>query len=379
VSRCIAGLLALLLLAGCRANWQATVLRPDGRAFTAGPQTLRDLDAYAEEAGGRRVLPLERVLAAAGHTSVERLTVVEPGGARHEFAWAAVAEEARWLPDGRVEIDGQALAAAQLEAEPSPLAAQVQARLIDVAPTIAAALGVPAPAKATGRALDVPRAPRVALIFLDGLGYLRYGEAQRDGLIPNLAGLGAPLLGLTVYPPVTNVATPSLLTGAPPAVHGADRRGIRTTSAETIFDTVTAAGRRAVAVEGDSLAFNLRNADVQLSGDRDGNGSTDDNVAANALAAIAAGPPDLLFVHWHGIDDAGHTYGPGAPQEVAKIAEVDAALGQIVSALPSQTLIVVVADHGMHLVQEEGRLGNHGHLVERDMFVPIVITVKHYP
>nr|HPL30836.1 alkaline phosphatase family protein [Anaerolineae bacterium] len=118
---------------------------------------------------------------------------------------------------------------------------------------------------------------------------------------------------------------------------------------------------------------------VQLSGDRDGNGSTDDNVAANALAAIAAGPPDLLFVHWHGIDDAGHTYGPGAPQEVAKIAEVDAALGQIVSALPSQTLIVVVADHGMHLVQEEGRLGNHGHLVERDMFVPIVITVKHYP
>ncbi len=377
VRRWIAPLLVLVLLvAGCRPDWQATVLRPDGSALTVGPQTLRDLDAYAEEIDGRRELPLEQVLVAAGHTSVERLMIVEPGGARHEVDWSAAADGARWLQDGRLMIDGQALAVARLEVEASPLLARVQAQIVDVAPTIAAALGVPAPAKASGRALEVPQVPRAALIFLDGLGYLRYSEARQAGLIPNLAGLGTPLLGLTVYPPVTNVATPSLLTGAPPSLHGADRRGIRTTDVQTIFDTVSAAGRRVAAIEGESLAFNLRGAGVQLSGDRDGNGSTDDNVLANALAAIAAGPPDLLFIHFHGIDDAGHTHGPGTPQEAAKIAEVDAALGEIVRALPGATLVVIVADHGMHPVQEEGRLGNHGHLIARDMFIPILFTVK---
>lgn len=368
-------LLFALLLVACRPNWQATVRQPDGGSFAAGPQTLHSLASYAEEESGSQV-PLERVLVAAGHTSVERLIVVEPGGATHTIDWAAAAKTARWLQNGRVEIDGQVFAVERLEAEPSPLLARVEAQLVDVAPTIAAALGLPAPAEASGRALDAPQAERAALIFLDAFGYVRYQEALEEGLIPNLAALGEPLLGLTVYPPVTNVATPSLLTGAPPAVHGVDRRGIRRTQVETLFDAATAAGRHVVAVEGEALAFNLTGADVRLSGDRDGDGSTDDNVLANALAVIESGMPDLLFVHWHGIDDAGHTYGPGAPEEVAKIKEVDAAVGQLVEALPAGTLIVVVADHGMHLVQEEGRLGNHGHLIERDMFIPILITMK---
>jgi predicted AlkP superfamily pyrophosphatase or phosphodiesterase len=131
-----------------------------------------------------------------------------------------------------------------------------------------------------------------------------------------------------------------------------------------------------VAVEGDALAFNLRSAGVQLSGDRDGNGSTDDNVLANALAVLNEGMPDLFYVHFHGIDDAGHTYGPGAPEEEAVIHEVDAAVGQLLTALPADTLVIIFADHGMHRVEEEGRLGNHEHLIERDMFIPIFFVVS---
>ena len=137
-----------------------------------------------------------------------------------------------------------------------------------------------------------------------------------------------------------------------------------------------AAGLDVVAVEGEALAFNLRGAEVQLSGDRDGNGSTDDNVLANALAVLDDGMPDLFFVHFHGIDDAGHTYGPGAPEEEAAIREVDAAVGQLLAALPGDTLVIIFADHGMHQVEEEGRSGNHGNLIERDMFIPIWVVGK---
>ena len=259
---------------------------------------------------------------------------------------------------------------------PAALLSQVQAHITDIGPTAAVALGLPVPTQATGRALATPAASHVLLLFLDGLGYVRYTEAQRDGLVPHLAALGEPLVGLTAYPPCTSVATASLLTGAPPAVHGADRRGSRQTEAETLFDVAAAAGLRVVAVEGEALAFNLRSAEMQLSGDRDGNGSTDDNVLANALAVLEAGMPDLFFVHFHGIDDAGHTYGPGAREECIAIQTEDAAVGQLIEAVPPGTLIIIFADHGMHQVDEEGRLGNHGHLIERDMFIPIFVVVK---
>jgi predicted AlkP superfamily pyrophosphatase or phosphodiesterase len=302
--------------------------------------------------------------------------VTNPDGARREFEWADVADDALWRDDGKLSITGETFAVSRLEAEPPALLSQVQARITDVAPTVAAVLGLPAPAQATGQALKAPSAHRVLLLFLDGLGYDRYTQAQRDGLIPNLAALGEPLVGLTTYPPTTNVSTASLLTGAPPKVHGADRRGVRQTETETMFDVASAAGRRVVAVEGESLAFNLRNAELQLSGDRDGDGSTDDNVLANALSALDAGMPDLLYVHFHGIDDAGHTYGPGTPQESAVIHQVDTAVGQILAALPPDTFVVIFADHGMHRVEEEGRLGNHGHLIESDMFIPIWLVGK---
>jgi len=131
-----------------------------------------------------------------------------------------------------------------------------------------------------------------------------------------------------------------------------------------------------VAIEGESLSLGLRNADVQLSGDRDGNGSTDDNVLVNALAVLEEGMPDLFYVHFHGIDDAGHSYGPGAPEERVRIGQVDAAVGELVKAMPRGTLVIILADHGMHRGDELGRPGDHGHLIERDMFIPVFIVSR---
>jgi hypothetical protein len=362
----------LIVLVGCGPSWEATLIQPGGNPFTVNRDTLDSLAEFTEDEG----VPVERVLFAGEHYVVERLIVTAADGTRREYDWAQAAISAWWLDDGQVTIGGETFPASRVEVEPPALLEQVEASIVDIAPTIAAALGIAAPSQATGRALDAPRADHVLLLFLDGLGYVRYTEALADGLIPYLATLEKPYVSLTTYPPCTVVSTASLLTGAPPSVHGATQRSIHKTETETLFDTATAAGLRVVAVEGYAVSFNLRSAELRLSGDRDGNGSTDDNVLANALAVLEEGMPDLFYVHFHGIDDAGHEYGPGAPEEKAKIREVDAAVEQIVEAAPPGTLVVVFADHGMHAVNEPGRLGNHAHLIERDMFIPIQLTMK---
>lgn len=378
--------LALLVaLGGCGPSCRPTVETPDGTAFPVNREVLAGLADLAEEIDGKQGIPMERVLWQAGHRAVERLIVVDSGGVRHELDWPAMAASAWWLENGRLVVDGETLAACQIQVQPPARLGQVEASITDIAPTAAQALRLPVPAQATGQVLREAPARHVLLLFLDGFGYERYSEALRDGLIPNIAGLGEPLTGLTVYPPSTSVASAAVLSGAPPEVNGVDRRGIRKTEVETLFDVAAAAGRKVVAVEGEALPFNLRNAEVGLSGDRDGNGSTDDNVLTNALAVLQGtevkqgeveGMPDLLYVHFHGIDDAGHTYGPGTPEESAAIRAVDAAVGQLLGALPptGDTLIIAFADHGMHPVEEEGRLGNHGTLSGSDMFIPIWVT-----
>lgn len=368
-------LVVLQLLVACGSTWEGQIARPDGSPFPVNRQVLQKLSDFAEDVDGRQGVPLERLLVGAEHSVVERLRLVGPEGVT-EFEWAAVTDRAWWLMDGGLAVGSQVFSADNLEVTPSPFLAQVRVQMSDIAPTVALALGLPSPEGCTGQPLEASPADSVVLVFLDGFGYLRYGEALHDGLIPHLAAQGKPLVGLTVYPPCTSVATASLLTGAPPAVNGVDRRGIRQTEVQTIFDVAAAAGLQVVAIEGESLAFNVRGAEMQLSGDRDGNGGTDDNVLANTLALLEQGMPDLLFVHFHGIDDAGHTYGPGAPEEMAKIREVDEAFGQILAELPQGALVIVFADHGMHAVEEAGRLGNHAHLIERDMLIPVWVFLR---
>ena len=364
-----------LCLAACGPSWQVAVSRPDGTDLLVDATVLAQFSDFAEPLEGEQAVPLARVLVAAGYSAVDTLHVaVEGDGSESSFLWTSVADEAWWLSDGSLAVGDKRLRASRVEVEPPPLADAVEASITDVAPTVAVALGLPVPSEAMGQALQVPAANRAILIFLDGFGYTRYTEALAGGLIPNLAALGRPLVAVTTFPPITSVSTASLLTGAPPDVHGVDQRGMRKTDTETLFDVAVSAGLRILTVEGESLAFELRGAESQLSADLDGNGSTDDNVLANALEVLRADEWNILLVHFHGVDDAGHTYGPGAPEERAAIQQEDGAVGRIIELLPEGTLVIVFADHGMHQVEEEGRLGNHGQLVERDMFIPMFLV-----
>lgn len=369
-------ILMACVLGACAGFAGSEVTGPEAGKVTVDRAYFEAHTAEMEGSGDGARLPLERPLADSGYTIINRVTLDLGDGGQRAFPWEQVMDQAWVLADGRIAVGDETFEVQSITAETDPALALVQASLTDLAPTAAQALGLRPPASSQGRSLNPAPVDHVLLLFLDGFGYLRYQQARQAGLIPNLAGLENPLVGLATYPPITAVLTASILTGAPPSVHGVDRRGIRMTDSETLFDVAQQAGLAVAAVEGEALAFQLRGADFTLSGDRNNNGMTDDEVLQNAVDVLRARVPDLFFVHFHGIDDAGHTYGPGSAEESRVIAFVDRAVGEILSAMPANSLSLIFADHGMHPVQEEGRLGNHGHLIPLDMLVPIIMVSK---
>lgn len=73
---------------------------------------------------------------------------------------------------------------------------------------------------------------------------------------------------------------------------------------------------------------------------------------AGWLTEPAATRPHLAALYFERVDNVGHDKGPDAPETLAAIREVDAAVGRIVQALDARGLrtstdIVVVSDHGM--------------------------------
>ena len=371
--------LCLVILAvlstGCVRHWEFTLNGPNGEVYTLDNQTWDSYSRFRTEFADEVIL-LEQILYGFGFRVIDRIVLTDQQGANIGFDWSEVVESAWLQDDGLVLINNIEYQPLSLTIEPSPWVSLVESSICDIAPTAAAALGIQPPELTEGSVLTSKSAEHVLLLFLDAFGYIRYQESLAAGLIPVMGALDPPLLGLTTYPPITTVSTASLLTGAEPPVHGVETRGIRITDHQTLFENAEAAGLRVAAVEGEALAFNLKGSEMKLSGDRDGNGGTDDNVLLNALAVLDEGMPDLFFVHFHGIDDLGHKLGPGAPGEEEKIREVDRAVGQIFERLPTGTLIIIFADHGMHKVDERGRIGNHGHLIPRDMLIPIWITIK---
>lgn len=376
ISRTLIFIILGLLAVSCQSNWEVALENSEGMYETIDIDTYLQLDQYLETQSDREALPLERLLEKAGHRIVDQVNVNTEDSDQYTYLWSEIADQAWLLENGSLMIGEDILTPISIEVQPSDWLADVEASITDIAPTVAQAMGIDSPDISSGRLLTQLSSEHVLLLFLDGFGYLQYQEAHETGLIPNLSELGEPLVGITVYPPVTVVASAALLTGAEPAMNGVTERSTRKTESETLFDIAADAGLSVQAVEGEALAFQLRNAQFELSGDRNGNESTDDEVLSNSLSVLQNGMPDILFIHFHGIDDAGHSYGPGSIEESQAIQHIDGAVQQLISELPPGTLVIVFADHGMHAEPGGERAGNHGHLIPEDMLIPILIYKK---
>jgi predicted AlkP superfamily pyrophosphatase or phosphodiesterase len=210
---------------------------------------------------------------------------------------------------------------------------------------------------------------RVLMILLDGWGWEKF--RHHSGMQPFLSGL-SPEPALTVYPPITPVVLATVLTGAQPYVHGIHSRADRRMNdgVTDIFAEATRLGRTVAYIQGHSGIIQTSIMPT-LSPDADGLYGTDNEIFENASRNLDV---DFLFVHFHGIDDEGHTYGPYAGEVGTRMALIDGYVQHLVENWGRGRLIVI-ADHGMHdNYGDPHRLGDHSRYCHEDMIVPYIIT-----
>ncbi|MCG8481942.1 MAG: alkaline phosphatase family protein [Clostridia bacterium] len=206
---------------------------------------------------------------------------------------------------------------------------------------------------------------KVMLILLDGFSYAQWMYCSENGYSPFLSGTGESKKVLSAYKPVTNTGMATMITGQTPNVHGVHDRSVRSLNCESIFNIAIKQNKKACLVEGDVKILNTEIEPI-LNIDRNKNGRIDDEILESAQEQMSN--HDLCFVHFHGIDDSGHTYGPFAQETLTYISEIDHYVKTLVSEWDG--VVIITADHGMHTTEAGG---NHGSCRFEDMIVPYIV------
>jgi len=206
---------------------------------------------------------------------------------------------------------------------------------------------------------------KVLFILLDGFGYHQYEYARENGFLSFLEEFEA-RKALSVYKPVTNAGLAAIITGKSPEENGVYSRKQRELNVDSIFKVAKDLNKNIAYIEGN---IGILDTEVEpiLNLDKNKDGYTDDEVYMSTLKAIEEGK-DFVFTHFHGIDDAGHTFGPLAVETMERIKLIDSYIQNILSHWDGITIIT--ADHGMHIIDEAG---DHGDFRHEDLIVPYII------
>ncbi|AEF40974.1 alkaline phosphatase family protein [Hoyosella subflava] len=244
-----------------------------------------------------------------------------------------------------------------------------------VSPSLAAALGVPDFANELG--LEPARSAGVLL--LDGLGAELLSQHADDA--PVLSRLASRHRNLSAgFPATTSTSVTALGTGLHAGEHGIIGYTFRAGTSDapvlntlrwcahatkghpdlrdvivpetvqprpTVFERVAAHGVAVYRiVPSDHHGSGLSRAVLRGAGH---------DLAADSLTQLADGIKtatntpgrSLTYGYYGGIDLAGHIFGPGSPEWRAQLREVDATVARIAEELGTDTLLTIVADHGM--------------------------------
>jgi predicted AlkP superfamily pyrophosphatase or phosphodiesterase len=215
--------------------------------------------------------------------------------------------------------------------------------------------------------LETLEADKKVMVFLmDGLGYSQYEYALEHGKIPFISSLGEVERAEGYMPSISNVGLGALVTGQAPGKNGVKARGDMELEVDDIFLKARELQKKAILIEGDVKLINT-SVEPVLNPDINGDGYTDDEVYNSVLLNIH--DYDLIFVHFHGIDDASHTYGPNSAEALKRTSVIDTYVEEILESWGGA--VIVSADHGQH---ENNGLGEHGTDREEDITVPYLYT-----
>ena len=252
----------------------------------------------------------------------------------------------------------------------------------DVVPAVAIALGHPLGEAPSGLAL--PDAPSYVVFLVDGLG-ARLIERYRHAA-PFLAALvDGSETGTAGVPSTTATSLTSLGTGLTPGTHGLVGFTSRIPGTErllisllwdkdvdplewqphpTAFARMQDAGIAVTIVN----KREFRGSGLTIASSRGGEYVGADRVGERIAAAVEAAAVNKSFTYLYDsdLDWTGHKYGVASPQWLQQLAMVDAEAEQLREALPAETRLVVVADHGMVDSPSEDRTDVDQHPELRD-------------
>ncbi|MBD3192363.1 MAG: hypothetical protein GF308_17120 [Candidatus Heimdallarchaeota archaeon] len=218
---------------------------------------------------------------------------------------------------------------------------------------------------------------KVVVFLLDGFGWRFWENLTTLGLIDLN---GEPFFSqpaVTVFPPITNVGTAALLTGYWPSQNGIFIRQDHQLLVPTLFDIASNNGLTTEFIEGNVGFLNFEADYEHWLVDDEGDGDTDDEIFEETNRSLHNNRSDCLFVHFHGIDDMGHKYGPNSGQWLNKVIETFEMVNELLDNIEEDTLIVLTADHGMHLeknsANDDYRAGTHGECIWEDMLIPFIL------
>lgn len=200
----------------------------------------------------------------------------------------------------------------------------------------------------------------VMVIFVDGLGYHQF-------LKSSLAKIYDGKIATTVYKPVTNAGFAALISGKPPEVNGILNRKYREIKVDTIFDVATKLNKRSFLIEGELKILNTSVAPV-LNIDQNKNGMVDDDILKKSIEILKE-RPNLIMVHFHSVDDYGHTYGDEDKNTYGQIEVISKYIEKLRSEWSGK--IIITSDHGMHSVDDGGY---HGSARYEDIMIPYILT-----
>ncbi len=206
---------------------------------------------------------------------------------------------------------------------------------------------------------------KVMAVLLDGFSYNQFKMADKKSDIPFLNKYFK-YPALSVYTPVTNAGFAAIITGQNPNVNGVHDRSYRDMNVDSIFKYALDNNKSSLLLEGDIKILNTE-IEPELHIDINKNGEIDDEIYESALMA-AQEDYDLIFIHFHGIDDRGHSFGPYAEETLGYIKTIDEYLKNLSEVW--EGAIIITPDHGMHETVEGG---GHGICYQSDMIVPYFI------
>jgi hypothetical protein len=243
----------------------------------------------------------------------------------------------------------------------------------DVLPAVADAMGVDAGFHDTSLAL--PESQSYVVFLVDGLGYeLLRDHPEEAPFLHSLLDGQAP--GTVGVPTTTATSLTSLGTALSPGSHGIIGFTSRIPGTDLLLNHLlwdnktvdarewqphpTAFGRLAAAGV-HTTVVNKRDfagSGLTVAGNRGAEFVGADKVGERLAAVLAASArtPSLTYMYDGDLDWTGHKYGVASMHWEQQLTMIDAEAERLREALPEQTRILVVADHGMVDCPLEGRI-----------------------